>query len=251
MNFHKPDFHPVNVHLGGTCCPDPHGHDRCSSCAVRPHSICAALDPDELQELDALAQPLNFTAKHTLFVEGEPAASLYNVTQGVVRLYKMLEDGRRQIVGFALPGDFIGLSLGESHTFSADTVSNTGVCRFSRTALQGLVERKPHLLRKLLEFSSRELESAQEQMKLLGRRTADERIAAFLIAMRDRWAMLNGQSATVPLPMSRLDIADFLGLTIETVSRGFTRLAREKKILNVPEGVRLMDIRSLETLAAA
>lgn len=242
------NFHPVQVHSQLHRCAQ--AQERCADCKVRIHSICAALEPDELRELDALAQPVSYKPKHTLFVEGEPAESLYNVTQGTVRLYKMLPDGRRQIVGFALPGDFLGLSLGNRHACSADTIGIVRVCRLPRAAFLKLVEDKPHLLRRLHAFAAHELNTAQEQMVLLGRRTAEEKLARFLIGMRARWTRLEGASATVPLPMSRQDIADFLGLTIETVSRGFARLAREKKILNVPEGVRLMDAKSLEILAA-
>lgn len=240
------NYHPVHIH-DARCCAQP--SDRCIGCKVRQHSICSALEAGELRELDALAQPIGFKPKHTLFVEGEPADSLYNITEGAVRLYKLLPDGRRQIVGFALPGDFLGLELAPQHTCSADAVGALRACRFPRAAFLKLLENKPRLLRRLHAFAVHELSSAQHQMTLLGRRSADEKIAAFLIGMRSRWSRLAGPSPTVPLPMSRQDIADFLGLTIETVSRGFARLAREKKIINVPDGVRLMDTKSLEALA--
>ncbi len=245
----------MNVHqawegYAQSCCANAHNGDRCAACKVRLHSICAALDTRDLRELDALAQPFCFKPKQTLFVESEAVDAVYTVTEGVVRFYRIFPDGRRQILGFALPGDFIGLSLKERHAFSADAVGPVSVCRFPRTSFQRLTEEKPHLLRRLQEFTAHELTAAQQQITLLGRFTAEVKITSFLIAMRDRWSRLNGPSATVSLPMGRQDIADFLGLTIETVSRVFARLAREKQIVNLPNGVTLVDVSGLEARAA-
>lgn len=245
------NYHPVQIHSNATsdrCCTQP--SERCANCKVRLHSICAALEPEELRELDALAHPASFKSKQTLFLEGDDAANTYNITEGAVRLYKMLSDGRRQIVGFALPGDFLGLTLGEKHRYSADTIGEVRLCRFPRTGFLKMVGEKPHLLRRLHDFAGNELNMAQDQMALLGRLTAEEKIATFIVGMRARWTRLEGPSVTVPLPMTRQDIADYLGLTIETVSRGFARLTREKRIINVPDGVRLIDAKSLESLAA-
>ncbi|HXL68674.1 MAG TPA: helix-turn-helix domain-containing protein, partial [Xanthobacteraceae bacterium] len=159
--------------------------------------------------------------------------------------------GRRQIIGFALPGDFLGLSMADRYTFSADAIGPVKACRFSRGAFSDLLDEKPHLLRRLHELATHELSIAQDQMVVLGRRTAEEKVASFLVGLRDRWARFSKVSVTVPLPMSRQDIADFLGLTIETVSRTLTRFARERAILVVPDGVRLLDSQRLEQLAAA
>ena len=174
---------------------------------------------------------------------------LFTITEGVVRLYKLLVDGRRQLLGFALPGDFLGLSLFDIYSFSADAVTDTVVCRFPRKAFIAYAEQRPHLLRRLHEFASHELSLAQDQMVLLGRRSAEQRVAAFLVMMRDRLQRLGHTSPTLPLPMSRQDIADYLGLTIETVSRTFSKLAAGKSIVIVPDGVRLLRQRELEQLA--
>ena len=232
-------------------CPNPRAGQACAGCNVRLISVCAALAPDELLALEALAQQTEFPARETLFLQGEAADSVYNLTKGVARLYKVLPDGRRQIVGFALPGDFLGLAMRERYGFSADAIEPIVACRFSRTAYSALVDEKPHLLRRLHDFATHELTLAQDQMMLLGRRTAEEKLVSFLLHMRDRWTKLGRPSVTVPLPMSRQDIADFLGLTIETVSRTFTKLAKDKTILIVPDGVRLMNFERLESLAAA
>jgi CRP/FNR family transcriptional regulator len=235
----------------GSFCPHPRAGESCAGCNVRLISVCAALEPEELLTLEQMAQPAEFPARETLFLQGDEADSVYTITQGVARLYKLLPDGRRQIVGFALPGDFLGLAMRERYGFSADAVEPIVACRFARTAYAALVDEKPHLLRRLHEFATHELTLAQDQMMLLGRRTAEEKVVSFLLLMRGRWAKLGRPSVTVPLPMSRQDIADFLGLTIETVSRTFTKLAKDRTIVIVPDGVRLMNLERLESLAAA
>lgn len=223
----------------------------CRTCKIRSASICACLSLEELDLLDAMAHPQSFAPKETIFVQGQPAHAVYNVTSGMVRLYKLLPDGRRQIVGFALPGDFLGLAMRDAYGFSADAVDPVTACAFSRSAYSALVDSKPHLLRRLHDYATHELTLAQEQMMLLGRRNAQERLVCFLLAMRERWARLGNSSPTISLPMSRQDIADFLGLTIETVSRTFSRLVRDRTILIVPDGVRLLDIERMTRLVAA
>jgi CRP/FNR family transcriptional regulator len=223
----------------------------CADCSVRGSSVCAALDNAELRELEHLSRQIHFASCETVFAQEEMTTSFYNLLEGVMRLYKLLPDGRRQIVGFALPGDFLGLTASPRHSFSADAIGPVAVCRFSRTSFSRYIEDKPHLLRRINELTIRELSQAQDHMLLLGRRSAEEKVATFLIAWRDRLAELKGLSKTVPLPMSRLDIADFLGLTIETVSRTFTRLDREGVIEIMPGGVRLLDPVRAEALAAA
>src|SRR3954452_12939051 len=219
----------------------------CEHCRMRLRSICSALDRDELADLEAIAQPVHFAAKETLFVEGEEAQAAYTLTRGTARLYRVFDDGRRQILGFMLPGDFLGLDLASHRAFSADAVDEVSACRLSRTGFAALTARKPHLLKRLHAATTRELNLAQDQTMALGRRSAEEKLAWFLVHLRQRSAP---PSALVALAMSRLDIADFLGLTIETVSRTLTRLARQKIVALVPEGVRLLDVARIEGLAA-
>jgi CRP/FNR family transcriptional regulator len=222
----------------------------CELCGIRPLSICGALENDELQQLEELAYRCCVESRATLFTQEQPAEFVYSLTGGTVRLYKLLPDGRRQIVGFALPGDFLGLALADRYGFSADAIERVTACRFSRQTFSDFVDSKPHLLRRLHEFASHELSLAHDQMVILGRRNAAERIASFLIGFRDRWSRISSQpSVYIPLPMSRQDIADFLGLTIETVSRIVNRLAREKSIVIVPDGVRLLNVAKIEALA--
>lgn len=229
---------------------EPNGQP-CADCAIRRFSVCAALDNAELRELEHLGRHIHFASCETVFAQEEMTTSVYNLLAGVMRLYKLLPDGRRQIVGFALPGDFLGMAVSARHSFSADAIGAVAVCRFSKTTFARFIEDRPHLLRRINELAVRELSQAQDHMVLLGRRSAEEKVAAFLIGWRDRLVQLNGPSKTVALPMSRQDIADFLGLTIETVSRTFTKLERDRVIGILPGSVCLLDPARAEAMAAA
>ena len=223
----------------------------CSACAVRAFSVCASLDKTELDEFEHISRHVHFAACETVFAQEDVATSFYNLLDGVLRLYKLLPDGRRQIVGFALPGDFLGLATAGRHGFSADAVGPVAVCQFAKAAFARFAEHRPNLLRRINELTVRELDQARDHMVLLGRRSAEEKVATFLVGWRDRLEQLRGSSRVVPLPMSRQDIADYLGLTIETVSRTFTKLEREGVIDIVPGGICLLDAARAEALAAA
>ena len=154
-----------------------------------------------------------------IYGENEPADFLYKVISGTVRTYKVLSDGRRQIGAFYLPGDLFGIETGASHSFSAEAISNVKVLVIRRSSVTALVARDPASAQLLLGATMRELARAQTYIMLLIK-TAQERVAGFLLEMADRVAGHN----EVDLPMSRQDIADYLGLTIETVSRTLTQL---------------------------
>lgn len=232
--------------FGGEPCTQP-----CADCTMRPLAICATLDQEELRELEQLGHRLRYRPNEAVFTQEEVVTSCYNLLEGVLRLYKLLPDGRRQIVGFVLPGDFLGLSATDRYAISANTVGSAVVCHFSKRPFARFVEGKPNLLRRIHEFATRELSEAHEQMVLLGRRSAEEKVATFLVKWRDRLAQIGSATAITPLPMSRQDIADYLGLTIETVSRTFTKLERDGVIEIVQGGVRLADVARAEALAAA
>jgi len=223
----------------------------CTDCSIRPFSICASLEGSEMREFGHLGRRVHFSPCETVFAQEDMTSSVYNLLEGVMRLYKLLPDGRRQIVGFALPGDFLGMTISGRHGVSADSIGPVTVCRFARTPFARFVEDKPRLLRRITELAVRELSQARDHMVLLGRRSAEEKVATFLIGWRDRLVQLRGPSATVPLPMSRQDIADYLGLTIETVSRTFTKLEREGVIDILPGSIYLLDPARAEALAAA
>jgi CRP/FNR family transcriptional regulator, anaerobic regulatory protein len=229
---------------------DPNGQS-CADCAVREFSVCASLDKIEMRDFEQLGRWAHFSTCETVFAQEDIISYFYNLVGGVMRLYKLLPDGRRQIVGFLLPGDFVGMTTADRHGFSADAVGPVTVCQFARVPFGRFAEDKPNLLRRMNELAVQELNRARDHMVLLGRRSAEEKVATFLLGWRDRLAELRGASDTVLLPMSRQDIADYLGLTIETVSRTFTKFEREGIIEIIPGGVRVRNSARAEALAAA
>ncbi len=196
----------------------------CDRCKARDLAVCAVLDEQELQRFSAAATSARLEPGQTLFHEGEPAEEMFSLTEGMIKLYKLLQDGRRQITGFLMAGDFLGLAFGRTYVYSAEAVTPVRLCRFRRAAFLRLLEEMPHLERNLLGRASSELAAAQEQMLLLGRKTARERLATFLLAIAER--QHRGDREPVELLMSRSDIADYLGLTIETVSRTLSTMRR-------------------------
>ena len=236
-----------------TIAPNPNRalFGRCSACAVRSLSICGALDQADLVEFERIARHVHLAPNEALFTADQLAISVHNLTAGVARLYKLLPDGRRQVIGFALPRDFLGTAPSDRYSFSADAIEAVSVCRFAVNAFTHFIEQRPHFLLRINEFAARELMLAQEQMLLLGRRTAEEKVAAFLVGWRARLAHIGDERQTITLPMSRQDIADYLGLTIETVSRTLTRFEREKMLVIAAGGVRLLDSTRAEAMAAA
>ncbi len=222
----------------------------CSACAVRDLTLCTTLEEPELAEMAAIVTTMELSPGDPLFDEAEPAEHLFNVTAGAVKVYKLLADGRRQMTGFLFPGDFLGLANEETYAYSAEAITHTALCRFPRRKLERLLQKYPKMEHRLLGLASHELAVAQEQMLLLGRKTAREKIASFLL-MLSRRSVQRGQNGNpVAVPMSRNDIGDYLGLTTETVSRTFTQL-RQGGSINLLQGgkVELADRARLEDIA--
>ncbi len=169
--------------------------------------------------IDIMGASMSFSRNAEIYGENEPADYLYKVISGTVRTYKMLSDGRRQIGAFYFRGDIFGLEMGEQHAFSAEAISDVKVLVIKRSAVVGLAERDNDVARQLWALTGRELGRVQDHLLLLVK-TARERVVSFLLEMAARVPADNA----VELPMSRQDIADYLGLTIETVSRTLTQL---------------------------
>ena len=211
--------------------------------AVMPRAFFPTLflgdsaDTLELRGLTLLATKVPLRAGRTIFEEGERADSAFGVSQGIVRLYKSLPDGRRHIVAFALPGDFLGVPLAERRSCSADAVGEVSLCRFSRDQLERLIRNSPKLTSLLLDFTARKLDMARDQQLLLGNGSAEEKVAIFLVDWRKRLESLVPVASPLPLPMPRQDIADFLGLKLETVSRTLAKLEQKNVIHLVRKGV--------------
>ena len=169
--------------------------------------------------IELMGAPMSFARNAEIYGQDEPADYLYKLVSGTVRTYKVLADGRRQIGAFYLPGDIFGLESGDEHTFSAEAITESKVLVIKRSALVALAARDNDVARQLWTLTGSELRRVQDHILLLIQ-TAQERVAGFLLEMADR--VSGGNS--VELPMSRQDIADYLGLTIETVSRTLTQL---------------------------
>lgn len=241
---HSDALRVVSQRLGALPAP-------CDSCDVRERNLCAALEPAEIAELTRILTEAQIPPHGTLFREGEPADYVMNITRGAVKLYKLLADGRRQILGFRFAGDFIGLTPGPEHAYSVEALSETRVCRFPRRKLDLLRERFSRIDTRLLELSMEELAATQEQLVLLGRKHAEEKLVSFLLLLGQAQVRRGEPGEPIVLPMNRSDIADYLGLTIETVSRTFTGLRKRRLIaLDDTTHVRVLDRAALEGMAA-
>lgn len=232
--------------------PLPTGHP-CQGCEVRDRAVCGVLDCASLARFKSLGWTLKLAPGQALFHEGDPATRVFTLTTGTLKLYKLLADGRRQVTGFLHPGDFLGISVDDEHAFTAEAVENSQLCWFPSARFDEFVEDEALMERELYRLAAHELAAAQQQFVLLGRKTAKERIASFLLSIGEK-ARTAGGDATGPirLPMSRSDIADYLGLTKETVSRVISALKRDRVIrLEELNSIQILDRDRLEQLAEA
>lgn len=208
------------------------------------------LAPEESSRLAATASTMDVPRRGVIFTPGERAETLYTVASGVVRIYLATADGRRQIIGFLHPGGVLGFAHGDVHTCGAEAVTAVRLRRYSRRAFAGLCERMPRLERALLRVAAHELTLAQDHIVMLGRKSARERVAAFLCLMARRTSLPDTAGTRLWLPMSQADIADYLGLTIETVSRVLTGFKRDGAIRALSrDRLEVLDFASLENIA--
>jgi CRP/FNR family transcriptional regulator len=210
----------------------------------------ASGQPAGLEQSLAQASLRRVEAKELLFAEGDEATHLYRIETGAIALNKVLADGRRQVVGFAYPGDLIGLCVDGEHLMNAQAVKPTRVRCLPVAAIRESATNDPALGFRLYEAVARELAATRDLMLTTGQRSAIERVAGFLLAFSRRNKRNGHDPASFELPMTRTDIGDFLGLTIETVSRTFTKL-RQLGLIELPASnhVRLLGTRQLECLA--
>ncbi len=228
------------------------GPGPCATCDARSFSVCNAIEDKDLARLAELAHVMQITPGRTFIHEGDKADDFFNITGGNARIYKLLPDGRRQIIGFASPGHFLGLAVSSTYAFGAEAIDHVRLCRFSRGRLRHLLDDFPAMEQRLLEVAANELVVAQEQMLLLGRKTARERVASFLWARTASALPCGPRQFRLTLPMTRGDIADYLGLTIETVSRTMSQLKKERLIdLHGHSEVHLLNPDRLAELAGA
>jgi len=221
----------------------------CAACPVRHLGVCDALSDTEIGRFNAHLTTLSHAPGQIIAQDGDPADWIYILTSGHLKLYKLLADGRRQITGFMVPGDFVGIHAREVYDCSVEALDLVNVCRISRRAMKSLCDEFPQLEHRMLSMVSHDLAEAQAHILLLGRKNARERLASFLLNLSGRRGQIR-RSATgalqVILPMTRADLADYLGVTTETVSRTITELKGENIIRLIQRNV--IEIPNLERL---
>ena len=224
----------------------------CQDCSIRQRAVCAHCDATDLIELERFKTYRSYRPGETIAWAGEKIRLVGSVVEGVAMLSGALPDGRRQMVGLLLPSDFLGRPGRERNAYDVVAATDVTFCMFQKAEFERLVARKPQIERRLLEMTLDELDSAREWMLLLGRKTARERIASLFVIMarRDAASPLGARPGGLrfPLYITREAMADYLGLTIETVSRQVSALRHdglielgENRMVHVPDFVRLIE----------
>lgn len=224
----------------------------CADCPIRHRAVCARCEGDELEKLEAVKYYRSYQAGQTIVWAGDKMDFVASVVHGVASLTQTMEDGRRQMVGLLLPSDFLGRPTRESVAYDVTATTDLQLCCFRRTPFLEMMSGTPHIAQRLLEMTLDELDAARDWMLLLGRKTAREKIASFLtiIARRDATYSSSGGVGEVEfdLPLTREAMADYLGLTLETVSRQMSGLKKDgvirlegKRHIVIPDFELLLD----------
>lgn len=228
------------------------GHP-CQGCEVRTRAVCGVLDCKELAEFKKMGKDVSIRSRQTLFHEGERASRVFTLTSGSLKLFTLLADGRCHVAGFMHPGDFLGITLDENHAFTAEALEDVELCSFPRTAFENFLDDHPSMEGELYRMAAHELSAAHQQQVLLARKTANERLASFFLSLIDRQnERTNSPNKVVRLSMNRADVADYLGLTKETVSRLLSAMRRDRLIrLQALDRIEILDLDRLAQLAGA
>jgi len=221
----------------------------CRACPVRHAVAHASLGEGDRAHLASIGSKLQIARGQSVFSENDPARYIYTIIQGTVVIYKMLMDGRRQVTGFLFAGDFLGLADSDAYAYNADAVTDAILLRYQLSNLAALFARYPDLEAKLFAVAQHEIAEAQEQMLLLGRMTPREKVASFLLRYAARAALRGEDPENIYLPMKRSEIADYLGTTVETVSRTLSQLRKDGLVL--PKGYNQISIVDREGLLRA
>lgn len=225
---------------------------RCGDCPIRHKAVCARCDAAELAELDKIKNYRSFQAGQTIAWAGDPLDFVASVVQGVAKLTRTLEDGRTQMVGMLLPSDFLGRPGREKAAYTVTAVTDVTMCCFRRKPFEEVVRKMPHVASQLLDMTLDELQTAREWMLILGRKTAREKIASLLVILARRAAALKLAApkgeVRIELALTREAMADYLGLTLETVSRQFSSLKADG-IIRL-EGLRQVIVPDFDALMA-
>lgn len=224
----------------------------CRACDARHGGVCSTLSPAQLVEINRHSSRRTVESGGEVIGQGEQISSYSNILRGVVKLSKMMSDGRQQIVGLQFAPDFLGRPFIEESVIAAEAATDTEICTFPRNVIDRMTTEIPDFERKLYNQSLKELDEARDWMLTLGRKTAQEKVASFLNLIATHIDPETPSTTTFDLPLSRADIADFLGLTIETVSRQMTKLRKENIIvIENNRHVTIPDIRKLRRAAGA
>ena len=225
-------------------------HVQCSECPIRHRAVCARCETDELNRLEQIKYYRSFQAGQTIIWSGDRMEFVGSVVSGIATLTQTMEDGRRQMVGLLLPSDFVGRPGRATAAFDVTATTDLVMCCFRKKPFEEMMATTPHIAQRLLEMTLDELDAAREWMLLLGRKTAREKIASLIsiIARRDAALHLRraGGKLAVDLPLTREEMADYLGLTLETVSRQISALKKDG-VINL-EGNRHVLIPDLDRL---
>lgn len=229
----------------------------CDSCAIRNRAICADLDAAEIAQLSTIGRRRRLTAGEQLFWEGDDTVLLANVIEGVLKISTHTSEGKEQILGLGFPSDFLGRPFGQTAPFGAEALTDSFVCVFEQGDFDRFAREHSRLEHKLLERTLAELDRTRRWMLLLGRMNAEQKVASFLLELRDRLTprtcghIAVEVSEIFELPLTRQQMADILGLTIETVSRQLSRFKRDGLIdLLSRREVMIRDRRTLELIAS-
>lgn len=218
----------------------------CATCGSRVAGLCYKLDAAALDDIASESQRFRLPAKSLLFREGDPASWAFSIIEGVVKLSRLLPDGKQQVVGFRFAGDVLGYGASKTYPFDAETLTAGHFCRIERGRLDALLRLYPQMERRMLDLCLRELSNTQDQLVTVGRRSAEARVASFLLGLVEAYRQRGPLPAELPLPMTRSDIGDFLGLTLETVSRSFAAFKRQKLIAEPAQHrLRILDMDAL------
>lgn len=209
-----------------------------------------AAAPGDFEDSLAHGQLRRVESKEFLFAEGDIVSHVYRIETGALALYRVLSDGRRQVMGFAYPGEIVGLGIDGAHTMNAQAIKPTRVRCVTVASLRQAASQNAGLGLKLYEAMARELAATRDLMLTTGQRSASERVAAFVLALSRRNDRNGHDPRSIDLPMTRTDIGDFLGLTIETVSRTFSKF-KAMKLVDLPQSnlVHILNIAQLTELA--
>ncbi len=221
----------------------------CRQCMARDSALCSAMTDDEIGELFSIAHRVRVDGGSYLLHEEDSSKYVYNLSSGVCTLERLASDGSRQIMAFVYPGDFIGITSGPYYSVSVKALAPVTACRWHVKDMAGLYHDHPLLEQRVHEIASRVLAATMDQLFVLGRKNAVEKIAYFLLYIDERQRKFDGHSDSFILPMTRIDIADYLGVTVETVSRAFSR-QKKKRLIDLSQAwvVTLKDRKALREM---